>query len=229
MEIGKRYRIRGMASIVAAAAMICLFAGTSHADAAKGKSIFDGAKCGDCHQMKGPATEKTFADQLSKKGPELWYAGSKFNQKWLEDWMVNPTIIRMLKYNSAAEKNPGNHPKLSASDSKEVASYLVTLKSDAVKTGLVKPANSPMARLNFTKKSGCIGCHAINQSGKTIGGVSGPDLSDAGERLNGDWVFAYLMNPEVFKPVKRMPIFVGIIGESDMKSLAAYVASQKSK
>lgn len=211
-----------------AGVLMYLPSGSPDAEAA-GAAVFKKNKCGSCHQIKGPATEKTFADQLKKKGPELWYAGSKLNKDWMESWLAKPTIIRALKFNSAKELNPGKHPALAKKDAAEVAAYLSTLKSANVKEGVVKPKAGPRARLNFTKKFSCIGCHSIKTRGKLVGGVSGPDLSEAGKRLKGDWVFAYLMEPKVFKPVKRMPIFVGIIGEAEMRTLAGYVVAQGRK
>ena len=46
----------------------------------KGKGIFCIKKCGDCHLMAGPNTDKTFADKLNRKGPDLGFAGSKFKK-----------------------------------------------------------------------------------------------------------------------------------------------------
>ncbi len=195
----------------------------------EGEAIFKKNNCGECHQTKGPAKEKTFKDQLKKKGPELWYAGDKFKKDWLEQWLAKPTIIRPLKYNSITEKNPGGHPALSEKDAKEVAAYLLTLKSGIVKEGVVKEKSSPRAKLSFTKKYGCVGCHTIKKGKKKIGGITGPDLSEAGKRLKGDWVYMYLKKPKVFKPVKRMPIFTGIINDAEMKALAGFVASQGRK
>ena len=200
------------------------------AGAKEGKAIFGKKNCGKCHQTKGPAKEKTFKDQMKKKGPELWYAGDKFKKDWLESWLANPTIIRPLKYNSITEKNKGGHPALSKAEAKDVASYLLTLKSGIVKEGVVKEKASPRAKMSFKKKYGCIGCHTIKKGKKKkIGGITGPDLSEAGKRLKGDWVYMYLKKPKVFKPVKRMPIFTGVINDAEMKALAGFVASQGRK
>ncbi len=209
---------------------IAISAGVSFAGPKEGEAIFKKQNCGKCHQTKGPATEKTFKDQMKKKGPELWYAGDKFKKDWLEEWLANPTIIRPLKYNSITEKNTGGHPALSKSQAKDVAAYLLTLKSGAVKEGVVKEKSSPRAKLSFKKKYGCIGCHTIKKGKKKkIGGITGPDLSEAGKRLKGDWVYMYLKKPKLFKPVKRMPIFSGIINDAEMKALAGFVASQGRK
>ena len=64
------------------------------ADAAAGKAAFEAKGCTACHYTEGPAREKTIDDQLAKKGPELWYAGSKFQKDWLAGWLADPKPIR---------------------------------------------------------------------------------------------------------------------------------------
>ncbi len=49
----------------------------------------------------------------------------------------------------------------------------------------------------------------------------------AGERLNPDWIYAYLRETRTFKPVRMMPVFAGILSDKDMKAVAAYVANFK--
>lgn len=195
------------------------------ADAAKGKGIFEGKKCGGCHQMQGPATEKSFDDQLKKKGPELWYAGSKLKKEWLEKWLQDPKPIRPLEYNSIEKKNPGNHPKLSKDEAAGVTEYLMTLTSKDVDAGIIKAKSNLQGKLIFEKKQACNGCHQIVKGGKVMGGLVGPSLVKAGERLQGDWIYAYLKKTKVFKPVRRMPIFEGHLSDPDMKNVAAHIAA----
>ena len=195
------------------------------ADAAGGKSAFDGQGCGNCHYTEGPAREKTIEDQLAKKGPELWYAGSKFQRPWLEAWLVDPKPIRLLKYNTLEDKNPGGHASLSAADAKNVADFLMSLTSDVVEAGVIKPRAHPKGMLIFKKKLPCMGCHLFEERKKVQGGLSGPSLVGAGERLNPDWIYSYLKNPKVFKPVRMMPMFQGLMSPKDMQFVSSYVAS----
>lgn len=199
---------------------------TALADPAAGEGVFKANNCGDCHYTQGPAREKTIADQLAKQGPELWYAGSKFQQPWLEQWLQDPQPVRSMKYNSVTEKNPGGHPGLGAADAASVTEFLMSLTSDVVETGVVKPKKNPKGRLIFVKKMPCSGCHQFPGK-KFKGGHSGPSLVDAGTRLNPDWIYAYLKHIDTFKPVRMMPNFNGILSDKDMKSVASYVANFK--
>ncbi len=224
----KRSKVaRILALSVMATALIGFNASESRADAATGKKAFDSKKCGGCHYTTGPAREKTIADQLKKKGPELWYAGSKFQKEWLGAWLQDPKPIRPLAYNSLTKKNPGNHPKLAAGDAAGVTDYLMSLTSKDVAAGVIKAKKNLKGKLVFTKKMPCSGCHQYEMRKKVKGGLSGPSLVGAGKRLNPDWIYAYLKAPKAFKPVKMMPVFTGILSDKQMKDVSSFVANFK--
>lgn len=224
--VKRRGGARGTALSLIATAVFFMVASTSHADAGKGKATFNAKNCGGaCHQTAGPASEKTFADQLKKTGPELWYAGSKLKKEFVLKWLQDPKPIRPLAYNSLTAKNKGDHPKLSAGDAADVTDYLMTLKSGDVSAGAIKPGKNIQGKVLFEKKQACQACHQIEKRKKVAGGLVGPSLVDAGKRLQGDWIYAYFLKPKVFKPVKRMPVYTGIMSEPDMKNLAEYVSN----
>ncbi len=212
------------------AAFLVGAASSGWADAAAGKAVFEAKGCNECHYTQGPAKEKTIDDQLAKKGPELWYAGSKFQKAWLAGWLADPKPIRPMKFNSLTEENPGDHPKLAGGDAASMTDFLMSLTSDAVEAGVIKPKKNIKGKQIFIKKMPCSGCHqSPGRKGKISGGRSGPSLVGAGERLNPDWIYAYLKNPDLFKPVKAMPTFVGILKDKDMKNVATHVSNFKPK
>ena len=197
---------------------------------AAGKDVFEAKGCAACHYTDGPAREKTIDDQLAKLGPELWYAGSKFQTEWLSAWLADPQPIRPLAFNNLTEVNPNDHPKLDGADVVSVTDFLMSLVSADVPEGTVKPKKNPKGRQIFTKKMPCSGCHQyLGRKDKLMGGLSGPSLVNAGVRLNPDWILAYLQYPKIFKPVKMMPVFVGLLNDKDMLNVARYIASFKPK
>ncbi|MCP4181964.1 MAG: cytochrome c [Hyphomicrobiales bacterium] len=203
---------------------------TGRADPAAGQAVFKARECVVCHYTEGPAREKTIEDQLTKKGPELWYAGDKFQADWLAGWLLDPKPIRPMKFNSLTEENAGDHPSLNAEEAATVGEYLMSLTSGEVKAGTVKVKRNSKGRQIFTKKMPCSGCHQYTGRKKVIaGGRSGPSLVDAGVRLNPDWILAYLKKPKVFKPIKMMPVFVGLLSDKDMANVASYVGNFKPK
>ncbi len=219
--------MRRLVTSLIGVALLAVVATPGRADPAAGEQLFTGNKCNGCHYTQGPATEKTIADQLAKKGPELWYAGSKFQKAWLEGWLQDPKPIRPLAYNSLTEENPDDHPKLAGGDAGAVTEFLMTLTSDKVQAGVINPKRNPKGKLIFVKKMPCSGCHQFPSKKKFKGGRSAPSLVGAGKRLNPDWIYAYLKDTKAFKPVRMMPVFAGILREKDMKAVAAYVANFK--
>ncbi len=218
--------MRPIVTLALTAAFTAALAGGARADAAAGQAAFAAKECTACHYTEGPAREKTIDDQLAKKGPELWYAGSKFQNDWLQAWLQDPQPIRPLKFGSLTEENPADHPKLDGGEAASVTEFLMGLTSDAVEAGVIKPKKNPKGRLIFIKKMPCSGCHQYpGKKKKLAGGRSGPTLVNAKSRLNPDWIYAYLRDPKVFKPVKMMPVFTGLLNEKAMKNVAAYVAN----
>ena len=210
--------------------MLVVIAGVyqSEASPAEGKSVFTSKNCGGCHLTTGPNTDKSFEDKLKRKGPDLWFAGSKFKLDWLEAWLQNPKPIRQMEYNSIEKKNPGNHPKLSDKEAHQVTEYLNTLTSKDVADKVIEDGKPNIqGKIAFEKKQGCYGCHPVMKAGKVVGGLSGPSLVDAGKRLRGDWIYAYLKNPKALIPVKRMPTYEGILNDNDMKAVAQYITTFK--
>lgn len=206
---------------------VFFFATPSLAAELKGRSIMESKGCMECHQIEGPATEKTIADVLAKKGPELWYAGSKFRDGFLAGWLSDPRPIRPLAYNSLTEENPGDHPALDLAEAALVAAYLMTLESQAVSPGVVVARNNIRGKKAFGKHYSCYGCHSFSRKGKVVGGLTGPTFAGAGKRLNPDWIYAYLKTPAIFKRVKSMPVFAGIMSEREMREISEYIASME--
>ena len=178
------------------------------------------SECASCHNMTGPAPT-TFAELLERKAPDLFYAGSKFNRAWLLHWLQNPTIIRrsgVMFLNHIVNEDGKDRvdettvkpcaAKLAVEEAKAVADYLMTLTDRTMKTGIVDPAqkHSKHKAYNlFSKRMPCIGCHRITFAKKQRGGISGPDLSNAGERLNPDWIYARIENPQYWDTKTWMP------------------------
>lgn len=190
-------------------------------------------QCASCHALAKPA-DATLDRLWSRKGPDLWYAGDKFNRDWLVAWLQNPTTIRpggVLWFKHAKPGEPRDtidtaavekHPKVDAATAGRLADALLQLKSGLVTDGAYNPAsaNMTMGKLAFSKLRGCVACHQ-DQAGQ--GGLSGPELYDAGRRLRADYVIAYTKNPQQFDPHVWMP--TPTLSEPDLQRLTGYVVS----
>ncbi len=202
-----------------------LFTGANDLYARDGAALFTQNKCNACHQVEGPATDKTIEDLLRRNGPELWYAGSKFRPGFLGKWLADPQPIRPMEYYSLTEPNKNDHPRLPSEEAKAVAAYLMTLTSgDVGGAGIVARKNIKGKKV-FAKEFSCYGCHQMRSRGHIMGGLSGPSLAGARERLNPEWVYAYMVRPKVFKPVKDMPVYSGLVNDKKMRNLSEYVSN----
>jgi mono/diheme cytochrome c family protein len=191
------------------------------------------SQCGSCHALAKPETP-TLDRLWSRKGPDLWYAGNKFNRDWLAAWLQKPTPIRpggVLWFRHAKPGDPRDtldtaaapaHPSVDAATAAKLADALLKLKADGLTSGPVSTegANPMMAKLAFTKLRGCSSCHQ-DQPGQ--GGLSGPELYDAAQRLRPEYIYAYTQDPQKFDRyiwMPRMPL-----SDADLKNLTAYLLS----
>ncbi|MCC6913977.1 MAG: c-type cytochrome [Rhodospirillaceae bacterium] len=193
-------------------------------------------QCGECHAFEKPA-DATLDRLWTRKGPDLWYAGAKFNRAWLVKWLQKPTAIRaggVMWFKHAKPGEPRDtidpagiapHPSVDAAAADKLADALMTLTGGGiVDAAAFKPegANLSMGKLAFGKLRGCTACH---QEKPGTGGVSAPELYDAGERLQPGYVLAYTKNPQAFDPHIWMPRLE--LTDVDLQRITAYVASLK--
>jgi mono/diheme cytochrome c family protein len=206
--------------------IVALFV-TGNVFAASGNDVFKTKKCMSCHSVT-KSLVKNFPQQLKKKGPDLWYAGSKYHSAWLASYLQKPKHIRPMAFGSIDKKNKLKHPNLSAADAKAVAGYLATLTSSVVKKGKAKKANKGVrGKILYKKKQACYGCHqAKKKNGKIYGGDSGPSFVGVGQRLQGDWVYSFLKDPTSFVGAGRMPHYKHLKA-NEIKTLAEYMMSFK--
>lgn len=218
--------------------VFAVFPVASPASSEGGSAIFNSRGCTECHLVKRPegtSIVTTIDEVIKKKGPDLWYAGLKFQKGFLDSWLQDPKPIRPMEFYSLKVENKGTHPRLGKIEAKSVAGYLLTMGVGASlsgggpvpKTPSIKPDKSVRSRIVFEKKQGCYGCHRMVKGRNLVGGLSGPSLIGAGKRLRPEWVYAFLKDPARFVPVGSMPVYKGLLTDKEMRSLAAYVATFK--
>lgn len=192
-------------------------------------------QCAQCHALKAPAPAELTIDRLwQRKGPDLYYAGSKYNEAWLVKWLQDPKRIRPAgefyfkhvktgaKEDVVDESTLTPHVKLSKDDATAYAAALMQLKGapDLVEKGSYKqqPGSAAMAAMFFNKLRGCSACH---QSAPGAGGLSGPELYTGGERLQPDYIHDYIKDPQKFDPHIWMPKLG--LNEADLQRLTGYI------
>lgn len=219
-------------SILAVLLGATVAAGAVQAEDNPGAGILK-SQCISCHALTKP--ENTSLDRLwERKGPDLYYAGSKFNKPWLVKWLQEPVRIRpagefYTKHVKASDKEDvvdestlTPHMKLAKADAEAVADALMALTApaDRVIKGAFKDGkvSMSMGAMFFNKLRGCAACH-MGKPG--TGGSSGPELYTAGERLQPDFIYSYMKNPQAIDPHIWMPTLN--LAEPDLQRLTGYI------
>lgn len=174
-------------------------------------------KCASCHNLTGPAPA-TLHVLWSRKGPDMFYAGNKYRKEWIVSWLQHPVRIRPAgmfyadhvkagpKRDMIDESTLTPHPTLNSADATIAADALMTLRAhdDLINKEHVPPGSisKSMGALVFDKFLGCIACHRTEPD---YGGLSGPELYTAGNRLNPQFIASYIRSPQAWDPKIWMP------------------------
>ena len=82
-------------------------------------------KCSGCHRLSKGGNGKI--------GPDLFYAGNKFQASWLKQYLQNPVTIRSAgstgdpDFLKGKQANSQKHPSLSKKDAEQITQELMAL------------------------------------------------------------------------------------------------------
>lgn len=187
-------------------------------------SLADGAalveeNCAGCHALTPAGENAGIAERGQRAAPPLHYAGNKFRETWLVAWLQQPARIRPAGYyppdhvtvtddgDVIDESSLPDHPVLGADDAVAATAYLMTLRAgdalidaDSYEPGTVALR---MGMMDFRRFKGCNACH---QDAVDDGGLSGPMLYDAWNRLQPAFMSSYIQDPTAWDPHSLMPV-----------------------
>jgi len=201
------------------AALMLVGLGSTPVALAAGAEELVRTECAACHALERPDYEALgIQERIDRKGPPLYYAGNKFQPEWLESWLQNPTRLRPAGiFPAAAVKESEEfdvidpdklieHPALTAEQASEVATYLMSLRhhDDLIAANTYEPGTiaQRMGQLNFSKFNGCDACHSDEPG---YGGLSGPELYTAWQRLQPAFIASFIADPVAWDPHTLMP------------------------
>jgi mono/diheme cytochrome c family protein len=174
-------------------------------------SLIQEKKCSECHRLSKDGNEKS--------GPDLFYAGNKFQASWLKQYLQNPMAIRIAGgtgdpgFLKGVPESSQKHPELSKKDAGQITQELMAIKlldlpEEVDRLDPLTKGQKAKIKYEFERTFSCISCHqSLNLAGKVRGGISGPSLVNAGNRLQARWVASWLKNPKTFSDQSRMPIY----------------------
>lgn len=223
-------RIRCALNVLAIGmSLYCLAAGPAFAN--PGEALFKEKRCGACHRVSPDQPAENFP------APDLFYAGDKYQKDWMVSYLQKPEIIRKAGHPrdpgflKGEPEFKGPHPGVSQKEAETLAGFLMTrklanlepLSLDLKPLGKVERVK---AKMLFERDRSCIACHeSYNLAGQPRGGISGPSLLNAGNRLQAEWVYRWLKNPKTFAEKSRMPVYD--LDSSELLLMTRYVMSHK--
>jgi mono/diheme cytochrome c family protein len=158
-------------------------------------------QCASCHKFNGKPESK-----FNLKGPDLMWAGNKYQRKWLVSWLAGKEEnLYPNGYRWDLSRTKIKHPVLSETTAEKVASYFEKhfldsrIKESFVDLSTFTEMEADLGEQIYREYS-CLGCHQIKEDGKKIGGPISVNLYDSGNRYNLDWWSRFAENPQDFTP-----------------------------
>jgi len=183
-------------------------------------------KCGECHELYGPAKREL---EGAEAPPSLTDAGNKLRASWLARVLVDNKRVRPWM-------------KLAPEHGGEAARPLVNLFAQQAGAelgeGAAVPPPSPTQVAEGVKLLGkgegglaCINCHDF-AGHRSAGDLRGPDMTEMHARIRTDWLLRWLREPSRLQPGTAMPAFFSDMpaaqAQAKMDALARVLAGGKS-
>jgi mono/diheme cytochrome c family protein len=194
----------------------------------KGRRLVRQYNCVGCHIIEGEggfirptiaeafkAEGKTEDAAISSSPPDLIGEGQKVQPDWLFEFLKNPTTqirpwlnVRMPTFDFTDE------------EVNTLIAYFQALEGidrpfSEINIQLTGAEKSAAEKLFSAEYLSCFSCHQVG-SKKPEGPPDGwaPDFLLAPDRLNPDWVYNWIANPQALQPGTKMPAFYPDIAES---------------
>jgi mono/diheme cytochrome c family protein len=169
--------------------------------------------CFSCHTINGRGGDMA---------PDLSWEGSTVQRDWLLKFFKNPNTLRPALIRRM--------PKFNVTDTEAavLTDYILAVyQTPAFDKDSIRLSNDTAAldrgRQLFYSKYACQSCHIVDP--KKDKGYIGPTLTQAGERLNGAWIYQWLKSAQALRPGTLEPNWQ--MSDADAASLTAFLMAQK--
>lgn len=174
-----------------------------HLAKAKGRTLVQERNCVGCHVIDGVGGDFVRLVSEPTLGPPLLTPeGARVQPAWLRGFLRQPSTIR--PWLTVRMPTFG----LSADDVDTVGTYFRGIAAEIPKPAELPPGVSAGAGKELFDLLKCQQCHVLGAVPKDQPSSNlAPDLRMAHERLQPDWILAWLRNPADILPGTRMPTF----------------------
>lgn len=165
-----------------------------------GEDIFRALNCVACHRQ---ASFVPFEDDMA---PPLGFEGARVPREWLARFLREPQAVRSHGF---IPGSGSRHPdfNLSASEVETLTDYLIAQREGPAALDVrfqpdtLSPFAMRKAETLLENRLPCLGCHRLGDEGGRIG----PDLSSLKTRLQPDFVYQIVRDPQAVVPGIVMP------------------------
>jgi mono/diheme cytochrome c family protein len=229
-KFGKEFSMNLRKAVVMGSALIALGGLLSFprlllgSDHSRAKELIQQA-CVQCHRLEGKAESR-----FNLRGPDLIWAGSKYQRSWLIRWLTGQEAPLYAKgYRWDLNEGAAKHPLVTETEATAIADYFETHNKDPrVTVGAFDLSKVTKFEVNFGgmayKAHACLGCHTIEENGKTIGGPQSTALQNAGQRYNPDWLYRFGQNPQDF--IIHTGEFLADATDPQLRAVIGFLAAQ---
>jgi nitric oxide reductase subunit C len=165
--------------------------------------VMEEIDCLSCHVIKGKG---------GKVGPDLTQVGIRRSEDWLYDFLMEPDVIvpdtKMPQFDWEDD------------DLEDVIAFLVGNRKTVDREKILTLGGAPgKVGETLVKAYDCRACHRIGE-----GGLSRyPDLTYQGSKVNRNWEWVWLRDPQKIRPGTFMPTFG--FSEGELAAITAYLGS----
>jgi len=165
-------------------------------------------QCSSCHRV---------GNSGGRIGPDLSGEGSRVRRAWLEQYLKRPKPLRPLLQARMPDFRLRDSEARVLADFISASFWSQDIPRSSPQTRVVLQETAQAGKRLFLE-SGCFACHELG--GK--GGKVGPGLDRIGERLNEDWIRAYLKDPQrTFRGEAMTPNYG--FGDEQIRALTAFL------
>lgn len=158
--------------------------------------------------------------------PNIGHEGSKLKRGWLETFLKRPEKLRPIGFMPFTKSKMPNF-FFTDEEVSALVDYLMSLKDEGIDESVLMGWDASDTALIeegqflFEEEFACDGCHKRSPDGD--GGVVGPELSYAIERIRIEWIFYWIKNPQAINPSTPMPNFR--MSDEQIRAVLAYLSS----
>lgn len=192
-----------------------------------GLELIEKLGCYGCHQIDR-------WDEARKRGPDLSHLSVKTDAEWAYNWLMDPKSFRpetpMPRFFNLANTSDEYWTERNKVEAEAIVSYLF---DSATPIELDKaPASDATTGEALFNSVGCLGCHQVGDFDNAedlapedarFAGLRhhGPNLSGMGSKVNADWLFTWVTNPNHYWAETVMPQLR--LSDSEAADITAYL------